>query len=261
MAPKKAHPVVIASTLEPERARDAISTQLASLQAMKAKNYLEVGQEEKEWRNFTESLLEMSFGKPSTTMDNFYKACSAGNHRFLVVGEPVPHNEYQRNFVMRLSAFEALLKACLSQLDLRIPKKELLGHYEPGQQYEFYRDLKGVLALARAEVIIVDPYLGLDIFDIYAGGIARTTALRILTDRVRPDVMVVAQKYAAGGNLELRTSAQIHDRLIFIDDRVWLIGQSIKDAATNKPTYIVEHNASVMKSTYREVWASATPII
>ncbi len=261
MAPRKAQPTAIPPTLDPERALDAIKTQLASLQGMRGKSYIEADQEEKEWRNFTESVIELSFGKPSTTMDNFYRARSAGNYRMLMFGEPEPHHENQQNFEMRINALEAFLKASLSQLELRMPKKEIVGHYEPGQQYEFYRDLKLVLALAGADVMIIDAYLGLDIFDLYAGGIARSTTLRILTNRVKPDVLTVAQKYAGGGNLQLRTSTQIHDRLIFIDDRVWLIGQSIKDAATNKPTYIVEQDASIMKPTYEALWAAATTVI
>ncbi|HUN86360.1 MAG TPA: hypothetical protein VMU48_18420 [Terracidiphilus sp.] len=71
----------------------------------------------------------------------------------------------------------------------------------------------------------------------------------------------VAQKYASGGNLELRTSNQIHDRLILIDDRVWFIGQSIKDAAKKKPTYIVEQDAANTRSVYENIWNSATKVI
>jgi hypothetical protein len=260
MVSRKAQPSTIATTLEPERAHDAIKKQLALLQGMRGKSYIEADQEEMEWRTFTENVIELSFGKPSSTMENFYRARSAGNYRMVMFGEPEPHDENQRHFEMRINALEAFLNACLSQLELRMPKREILGHYEAGQQYEFYRDLKLVLAKAGASVMIIDAYLGVDIFDLYAGGISRSTALRMLTNRVKPDVLTVAQKYAAGGNFQLRISDQIHDRLIFIDNRVWLIGQSIKDAASNKPTYIVEHDATVMKPTYETLWASATPV-
>jgi hypothetical protein len=261
MVSRKAQPSASAAILEPERAHDAIKKQLASLQRMRGKSYIEAEQEEMEWRTFTESVVELSFGRPSTMMENFYRARSAGNYRMVMFGEPESNHENQQNFEMRINALEAFLNACLSQLELRMPKKEILGHYEAGQQYEFYRDLKLVLAQAGADVMIIDAYLGIEIFDLYAGGISRSTALRILTNRIKPDVLTVARKYAAGGNLQLRTSDQIHDRLIFICNRVWLIGQSIKDAANNKPTYIVEQDATIMKPTYETLWASATPAV
>lgn len=260
MVPRKAQPSAIAATLEPERAHDAIKKQLASLKEMRGQSYIEAEQEEMEWRTLTESVIELSFGKPSTTMSNFYRARSAGNSRMVMFGEPEPHHENQQNFEIRINALEAFLNACLSQLELRMPKKEILGHYEAGQQYEFYRDLKLVLAQSGADIMIVDAYLGIEIFDLYAAGIPRSTELRILTNRIKPDVLLVARKYATGGNLQLRTSDQIHDRLIFVGNRVWLIGQSIKDAANNKPTYIVEQDATIMKPTYENVWASATPV-
>lgn len=222
---------------------------------------MDAEQDEREWKQFTESIIEHSFGKQSTAMANFYRARSAGNYRMQMFGEPEPHGENQQNFGMRIDALEAFLKACLSDLELRMPKKEIQGHYDPGQQYEFYRDIKAILALAGADVMIVDAYLGLDMFDVYAQSISRSTALRVLTNKLPLDVLTVAQKYASGGNLALRTSVQIHDRLIFIGNRVWLSGQSIKDAAKNKPTYIVEQDATIMRPTYEDLWASATIVI
>jgi hypothetical protein len=71
----------------------------------------------------------------------------------------------------------------------------------------------------------------------------------------------LALKYAAGGNLHFRSSNAIHDRVIFADDRVWLTGQSIKDAAKKKPTYIVEHDEKLQRAIYEPIWTAATVII
>jgi hypothetical protein len=71
----------------------------------------------------------------------------------------------------------------------------------------------------------------------------------------------VAKKYASGGNLELRTTNEIHDRAVFVDDRVWIAGQSFKDAAKKKPTYIVEHDAKLMDAAYQPIWKAATPVV
>jgi hypothetical protein len=69
------------------------------------------------------------------------------------------------------------------------------------------------------------------------------------------------QKYSSGGNFELRSSTTIHDRVIFADNRVWLSGQSLKDAAKKKPTYIVEHDEALMRPVYETIWAASQKLI
>ena len=53
----------------------------------------------------------------------------------------------------------------------------------------------------------------------------------------------------------------MHDRVIFIDEYVcWLIGQSIKDAAKAKPTYLVPLPPDVVSdklSNYENIWKNA----
>ena len=72
---------------------------------------------------------------------------------------------------------------------------------------------------------------------------------------------MVASKYAAGGNLQLRTTKAIHDRAIFADDRVWLVGQSLKDAAKQTPTYLIEHDGVLMSPLYEDIWNQASVVI
>jgi len=61
--------------------------------------------------------------------------------------------------------------------------------------------------------------------------------------------------------LELRKSKTLHDRVIFIDGYVcWIIGQSIKDAAKAKPTYLVQLAPDVVPeklNNYEAIWTLA----
>ena len=41
--------------------------------------------------------------------------------------------------------------------------------------------------------------------------------------------------------------------MLFADGRVWLCGQSLKDAARKKPTYVVEHDEPLMRRIYAAV--------
>ena len=135
------------------------------------------------------------------------------------------------------------------------------GVYEPAEEYEFYRDLKSILATAQGEIFVIDPYLSMEIFDVYASSIPRSVKFCLLSNNVPSDVEALAQKYASGGNLQFRVSTSVHDRVIFVDKRVWLSGQSIKDAAKKKPTYIVEHDEPPMREIYERIWQSALVVI
>jgi hypothetical protein len=67
--------------------------------------------------------------------------------------------------------------------------------------------------------------------------------------------------YAKSRPLELRYSADVHDRTVFLDHRGWVIGQSIKDAARKKPTYLIELDEPLLTAAtdiYSRIWAAAT---
>jgi hypothetical protein len=258
---RRAVPPSIPPTIAPERALAAIQKQLQALQLFAGQNYQQAEATEEQWSQFTQSIIERAFGNPSSNLTKFYTARSAGSYRMIPYGGGIPHGENQQNFQARTQAYESFLRSCVSELELILPEKEIAGHYEPGQEYEFYRDITSILKAASKSVLIVDPYLGTDVFDVYAGAISRAVLFRLLTSNIPPNVLTLAQKYASGGNLEVRTTTAIHDRAVFADDRVWMIGQSLKDAAKKKPTYIVEHDPALSGPAYESIWNAATKIV
>jgi len=261
MTPRKAQPQGTPPDLTPEKAYAALSAQLESLQKLKGRDYREAKTDEEEWRNFAEKLTIRAFGSDSANVHNFHRARSAGEHRIVPWGGAVPHARFQRNFEARIDACEAFLKSCLSELELDLPDTEVKGVYEPGEEYEFYSDIKSILGLASNEVFVIDPYIGTEMFDVYASAIPRSVSFRLLSANLSAPVLSVAQKYASGGNLQLRSSNAIHDRVIFAGNRVWVCGQSLKDAAKRKPTYIVEHDEPLMRAIYEDIWAKAAKAV
>ena len=123
-------------------------------------------------------------------------------------------------------------------------------------------DLKTIVGFATSDLFIIDNYLDTQLFDVYMENVAPSVAVRVLTSQVSDSLRAVAEKYSKRGNFELRSSKDVHDRVVFSDERCWVIGQSIKDAARKKPTYIVEHSgAATMKSIYEGIRASATVVV
>ena len=112
--------------------------------------------------------------------------------------------------------------------------------YGVGDAYKFHIDLSRKLSDVRDNVFIIDPYFDAESFDLYIPVIPTDVKVRILLTNPDGRFMTVLRKFQAkeSANLEVRVSQDIHDRVLFIDDKCWVIGQSIKDAAMKKPTLI-----------------------
>lgn len=247
--------------LPPEKAHALLTVQLEKLQAFRGRNYQEAEAEEEEWSQLTEKIIIRSFGSDSPNHDNFLMALHAGEHYMRLPGGPIPHGLYQQNFESRQKACLAALRSSIAELAIDLPDAGIKGTYDAGEQYEYYRDVTACLKLAQKEILIVDPYLSRELFEVYADAITRGIVFRLLSSNVPADVLTVAKKYATGGNLDFRTSKSFHDRVMFVDNRVWVSGQSIKDAASKKPTYIVELDEPSMRQIYEQIWSSASKLI
>ncbi len=152
----------------------------------------------------------------------------------------------------------------IKELEMSLPDAEIKGVYEAGDQYTFYRDLSSLIQTATKEVFIVDAYLDEEVFNLYVGKVPAGVIVRMLTNKIAANVATVARMYAQSRPLELRSSSDIHDRAAFFDQRGWVTGQSIKDAARKKPTYMIELDNPLLtasKDIHNRIWAAATPII
>lgn len=247
-------------SLPPERALKAIAQQIDSLEKLKGRRYDEAEADEREWALSTQGLIEGAFGNPSTAMTNFYTARSAGNHSLMGVSP----QQRQINFDSRIRAEEALLRSLANTLRLHLPEEEIKGIYEPGDEYAFYRDLVLLIETAAHDVLIVDAYIDEKVFNLYVSKVSVGVPVHILTNKIAANVEIVARMYAKKGPLELRSSADIHDRAIFLDRRGWVIGQSIKDAAKKKPTYLIELNEpslTASRDAYSRIWSAAAVVV
>ena len=248
-------------TLAPERAWKALRRQLEDLEKLKNRNYQEADTDETEWMHLTENIIEGAFGKPSTNLSKFYSARSAGYHNLFGISP----QQRQNNFELRIKKYGALLRSLIDTLYLQLPEKEIKGVYEPGgDEYAFYRDLSSLVATVKNDIFIVDAYLNEQVFNLYVSKVPDAADVRILSNNIGPNVVIVAEKYAKSHQLKLRSSGSIHDRMLFLDQRGWVTGQSIKDAAQKKPTYLIELNEPLLtaaREAHDKIWKQARDII
>lgn len=153
----------------------------------------------------------------------------------------------------------------IADLELKVPetKNQVFG---PGAVYDFFKALSDLLSSAKTSLLIVDPYMDAQVFDTYLSKAPAGVAIRLLIGRASPDLKAAAEKFVAQyhANIEIRTSTELHDRVIFIDSDVcWVLGQSIKDAAVKKTTYLAPLSpdvAAIKQPLYESIWQQARAI-
>lgn len=244
----------------PEKTVRHLRQQLDELQKFKGRDYRQVEHEKEGWEQFTRNVIIHGFGEASQNLRDFYFAHDAGEYNMMGISD----QQAQENFDLKIEKYRSALSSSIKELEAMLPEAEVRGAYGAGDDYAFYEDLKGILAAATRDVFVADNYLDTQFFELYVHPIRASVAVRILTDHVRGNLQAVANKYATRGNFELRSSGDVHDRHVFADGRGWMIGQSIKDAAKRKPTYMVELGASLLptvETMYENIWKRATVIV
>jgi hypothetical protein len=153
------------------------------------------------------------------------------------------------------------------KLELELDGRSDIGNaYAPGDAYRFFVDLRAVVDGAIAEVFVVDPYFNGEAFDGYLSAVPSEISVKILADRYSKDVHEYAKRHVAqfSSRLELRSSKELHDRLVLVDhDVAWIMGGSIKDAG-KKATYLIPVAGPIAKAKneiYDATWARAEKLL
>ena len=135
--------------------------------------------------------------------------------------------------------------------------------YGKGEIYDFYRDIRDITKNAKNEVFLVDSYVDEEALDLYIDKIPKGIKIRILTNKPQGQFLTVAKKFMARQNVnfEVRKSKDCHDRLFFIDNSCYVMGQSLKDAG-KKPTYLVRiESQDIFKDIFEKLWDESSPLI
>jgi len=135
--------------------------------------------------------------------------------------------------------------------------------YPKGHTYDYYNDIRDITKDAKSEVFVIDAYVDEELLNLYLEKIPIDVKIRILTNKPQGNFITVAQKFKTKPRVdfEVRRSNDCHDRLFFIDDKCWVMGQSIKDAG-KKPTYLAKiEGYALFKKVFDDLWNTASKLV
>jgi hypothetical protein len=138
--------------------------------------------------------------------------------------------------------------------------------FGPGAVYDFFKALRELVSSAESTLLIVDPYMDAEIFDSYLSASSTAKKVRLLANKHSDNLKSASEKFSTqySFNIQAHKSTNIHDRVIFVDDeQYWVLGASIKDAATKKPTYLAplpKDIVPVKLQWYEDIWKNSSPI-
>ncbi len=146
--------------------------------------------------------------------------------------------------------------------------------YDKSNQYSFYSDLKKIIASTKKQIFLVDPYFDSELFEVYLDSSHPIKGImQFLTSPNNHNLdktKKLGRKFKAEynseykGKMEIRINEGIHDRLLFIDDRAFAIGQSIQKSTGKRPTYLIEFsttNTNKLNTIYDKIWNQSKKII
>ena len=133
---------------------------------------------------------------------------------------------------------------------------------ERGMEFDYFDRIRKIIEQANSEIFFVDPYMNAEFVSNYMGFIDSGIKTRLLA---KSDItsLVTAIKFLSkqsGVGVEIRSSKEIHDRFIFIDQRdCYLSGASFKDGAKRSPTVIAQITDAfdALLDCYQRIWNSS----
>ena len=157
-----------------------------------------------------------------------------------------------------LSTLKILLHRAKSDLRMKLGRSSVV--VAEGRVFEYFDELRKLIATAREEVFFVDPYLDADFVSKYLPHVAEVVSIRLLSGSKKratllPAVEAFEQQF--GRPISVRVSDGLHDRYLFIDKTAChFSGASFKDGAKNSPTILAQITDAfqTMWNTYEQKW-------
>jgi len=151
----------------------------------------------------------------------------------------VEHHNLEREDIFALNQLLPILGYNIVSGKVKVTDRKEIIYDEP-RPFDAYKDIEKIMLSAKNEVRILDPYVDQSLFPLYFADVGSKVRIKIITEKMKGKFKEVAEKFKKqNSNFEVRLARGIHDRFLMVDNRAWILGQSIKDAG-NKPLSIIE---------------------
>ncbi len=137
--------------------------------------------------------------------------------------------------------------------------------FEKKSTHSFDKFLRTILSGATTKVAIADSYVDETIFDTVLDSIPKTVPIQLIYSHIhsanqaafdtrQKRFVTEYPKYA------IKKYKDLHDRFLIVDNRTYIIGPSIKDAASNSPALLValsNKDSATLDKFFHGLWVNA----
>jgi hypothetical protein len=138
------------------------------------------------------------------------------------------------------------------------------AYFPAGTVHDAYKEIRQRIVDAQHEVWIEDNYVDSTLFDLLSN-LLDSVRVRLLVQRYPRDFPLELEKFRQqhGVPVEVRTSATFHDRFIWVDDKCFHLGASIKDAG--QKAFMLSQledpaNVKAVRANLESDWEAGTPL-
>lgn len=135
-----------------------------------------------------------------------------------------------------------------------------------GSVFDYFDEIRKILEGASADLLLVDPYLDAEFVSRYLPHIKSGVRVRLLSRKKVEQLVAAVQAYRAqhGTTIEVRSSADMHDRFVIVDGSAcYQSGASFKDGAKKSPTTLTQITDAftVVRKQYEDRWQAGTVLV
>ena len=127
--------------------------------------------------------------------------------------------------------------------------------------HSFDKYLRKILAESKSHVLIADSYVDGTIFDSVLDVIPKTTAVKLIYTHKSGNFDQRATRFSREySKFTVRKYKWLHDRFMIVDDSGYILGPSIKDAASKYPALVTVLDSKakhLLQSFFDDLWSKA----
>jgi hypothetical protein len=133
-----------------------------------------------------------------------------------------------------------------------------------GQPFDYFDEVRKLIAAAQTDILFVDPYLDADFVARYLPHVRTGVRIRLLTSKKLPVLLPAVDQFAqqSGASIEVRKpTTRPHDRYVFIDRaQCYLSSATFQDGGRLSPAILqqVTDTFAELSAIYEAEWANAS---